>query len=151
MTSFTGTSLLAVKQALRDAFLAAPGLAGVQISYSTPGAYTTGDVIFFAGGDALHHEIAMRNGGAFPVAEDYRLGVIVQAFTMETEGQESADARAVAMLSEVINVVSNNPQIAGVMMLQLASWIHHVTEAEAAGSGYISKFEVQLRVRAQLN
>lgn len=151
MTSFTGTSLVAVKQALRDLFTAAPGLADVQVSYSTPGGYATGDVIFFAGGDALHHEISMRNGGAFPIVEDYRLQVDVQAFTMETEGQEVADQRAVAIFQEVIQLVSQNPQLAGVMMLQLASWIHHVTEAEAAGSGYISRFEVQLRIRAQLN
>lgn len=151
MTSYLGSSLVAVKQALRDAFQSAPGLTGVQVSYSKPGTYVTGDIIFFRGGDALHHEIAMRNGAAFPVAEDYRLGVNVQAFSMETGGQEAADLRAVAMLNEVIQVVSLNPQIAGVMMIQLASWIHHVTEAEAGGSGYISLFEVQLRVRAQIN
>lgn len=151
MTSYQGSSLVAVKQALRDAFQSAPGLTGVQVSYSQAGSFTTGDIIFFRGGDALHHEISMRDGGAFPVTEDYRLGVNVQAFSMETAGQEAADLRAVALLNEVIQVVSTNPQIAGVMMIQIASWIHHVTEAEAGGSGYISLFEVQLRVRAQLN
>jgi hypothetical protein len=152
VTSFTGTSLLAVKQALRDEFATRPALSNVQVSYSTPGAYhLESDVIFFGGGDALHHEISFSNGGAFPVAEDYRLQVNVQAFNMETEGQEAADVRAVAMLNEVLQVVALNPQIAGVMMMQVASWIHHVTEAEASGSGYISRFEVQLRIRAQLN
>lgn len=148
-----GTTLVPVKQALRDLLRARPALSEVQVSYGEPGAYNLGsDAIWFTVAEALHHEIAMRNGGAFPIKEDYHLTVIVQSFTMTTEGFEENDLRAAAMMHELELVVGENPQvIPGVMLIQLAGWQHFPAVANAEGSGYISRFEVQLRVRAQLN
>jgi hypothetical protein len=148
-----GTTLVEVKKALRDLLQARPNLADVQVSYAEPSAYNlNAEAIWFTVAEALHHETSMRNGGAFPIQEDYHLQVNVQAFTMESDGFEAADTRAVALLHEVEACVSENPQpTPNVMMLQLAGWQHHVVVAEAEGSGYISRFEVQLRVRARLN
>jgi hypothetical protein len=153
----TGTTLIAVKQVLRDLLKERPALTGIQVAYGEPGQYNTeADAIWFTVAEALHHEIAMRNGGAFPIKEDYHLTVIVQAFTFGTDlsmqGREEADLRAAAMMHELEQCVSENPQpIPAVMMLQLAGWQHFPNIANAAGSGYITRFEVQLRVRAQLN
>jgi hypothetical protein len=149
-----GTTLVEVKKALRDLLQARPGLANVQVSYAEPSAYNLeNSAIWFTVAEALHHETSMRNGGAFPIQEDYHLQINVQAFTLEApDGQEIADTRAVELLHEVEQCVSENPQVTpNVMMLQLAGWQHHVVVAEAEGSGYISRFEVQLRVRARLN
>ena len=147
------STLATVKKALFTELAARPSLDHVQVSYGTPTAYNIeSDCIFFGPAEALHHEISMRGGKPFPIVEDYHLQINVQAFTLETDGFESADERAVFMLGEVEAVVSDNAQtIPGVMMLQLASWQHHVTETEASGSGYISRFELQVRIRAQLN
>lgn len=153
----TGTTLVAVKIALRDLLKARVGLADVQIAYAEPGAYNIeSDAIWFSVAEALHHETSMRNGAAFPIQEDYHLTVIVQAFTfgadIAIEGLEEGDLRAVALMHELELCVSENAtSIPGVMMLQLAGWQHFPNEANAAGSGYISRFEVQLRVRARLN
>src|SRR4051794_7075953 len=99
MTTNTGTTLVAVKRALRDLLKARVGLSDVQVAYAEPGAYNIeSDAIWFSVAEALHHETSMRNGGAFPIQEDYHLTVIVQAFTfgadIAVEGLEEGDLRA---------------------------------------------------------
>lgn len=148
-----GTTLITVKQALKALLEVRPYIlqTNVQVSYGEPGAYNiTSDAIWFTVAEALHHEIAF--GQPFPIKEDIHLTVICQAFTMTSEGFEDADLRCVAMMHELENVVSENAtSIPGVMMLQLAGWQHFPSVANAEGSGYLSRFEVQLRIRAQLN
>jgi hypothetical protein len=152
-----GSTIVTAKRALRDLLQARPGLADVQVAYGEPSEYNIeSDAIWFTVAESLHHEIAMRNGGAFPIKEDIHLTVIVQAFTFGTDmtmdGREESDLRAIALLHELEQCVSENAtSIPGVMMLQLAGWQHFPNEANAAGSGYITRFEVQLRIRAQLN
>lgn len=147
----TGTALVAVKQALRDALVSRPGLIGIQISYGEPGAYVTGDVIYFGPAESLNAPQGWASGGRLPLEEIVTMTVNLQAFSLESESQETVDLRAARMLSELQQLVADQPQITpDVMTSHINSWIHHVEVAHAAASGYISRFEVQVQFRAVL-
>jgi len=147
----TGTLLFAVKTALLDAMQRRPTMAGTQISYGEPASYKTGTAIWFGPAESLNDpsDLGGRRAG---LDEIVTMTVVIQAFTMQTEGQQTADEQAVALFAEFQALIAENASslVEGVWGCYVNSWIHHVGPAQAAGSGYLSRFEVQVQFRGTL-
>lgn len=148
----TGTTLVTLKQEVRDALQALPGLIEVKVSYSHPGEdKITGEDIWL-GKARSENEIPTMRAGTKKVDELVSLELFIQVLKQSGEGQEEADLRAVEILSEVQQLFARSPRISpSIMWAQIARW-DHVPGVLAAGneSSHGSRFEVIIVARARL-
>jgi hypothetical protein len=148
----TGTTLVAVKQALRTALRARIGLTGVIVSYTQPAAFESDDNIWFGTAIASTELSNMRGGAPLTVMETVELELHIQSGTFVDDGQETADLRATALLAEVQQELASTPQTtADVMITELIGWEHSTGPAGGDGSGYASHFTCRVRIRARLS
>ncbi len=146
----TGSSLIAFKQALRVALVSRQTLTGVQVTYEYPVASITGEDVWLGNAESTNRIPVMR-AGTKKVDEDYTLTVIVQVLMTQSEGQEAADLRAVALLREVQQCLAENPQITPeIQWAQVSGWTHSTGPFEGGSSSRGSRFEIRVNVRARL-
>lgn len=151
----TGTTLVAVKQAIVTALRARGGLAGVQVLYA-PDDFESGDdhiqddAIWFGDTDWLESEINVWNTGTKKVDETFSLGWVVQVIKADGASQETADLRAKALLVELQQALAETPVITTGILWALLKLTRHVTGQVVAGPGHGSRFEGVIEVRARL-
>jgi hypothetical protein len=147
----TGTTLVTLKQQLRDALQALPGLASAQITYGYPGENAiTGKDIWMADAESENH-IAVIKAGTKKVDETLALSLIIQVLKTAGEGQEAADLEAVELFSEVQQLFARSPQISpSIMWAQIARWSHKTGAYSGNESSHGSRFEVTVTARARL-
>lgn len=149
----TGTTLVAFKQALRTRLSARPGLVGVTVSYAEPVVYETDDNMWFGTATGAAKLSVMRGGAtALKVDEDYQLGVHIQAVKYGDDAQEAVDLRATELLRELQTELAETPQtIPDIFIAEFVGWSATVGPVVVEdGSGYASRFDTQVRVRARL-
>jgi hypothetical protein len=152
----TGTSLVAVKQALVTALRARTGLAGVQVLYA-PDDFETGDdhvqddAIWLGDTEWLESEIPVWNTGTKKVDETYALDWVVQVVKADGSTQEIADVRARALLAELQQALAEVPVISAEVLWAALHIGRHATGQVVAGPGHGSRFEGVIEVRARLS
>lgn len=151
----TGTSLVAVKQALVTALRARPGLSGVQVLYGIDD-FPTGDdhleeeAIWFGEATWPDTEIPTLRAGTKEVDETYELAWVVEVIKPDGSSQEAADVRAKALMVELQQALAENPQIAPEILWAVFVIRRHVPGQVASGPGHGSRFEGVIEVRARL-
>lgn len=155
-----GSTLAAVKTALVTALKARPGLAAVNVSRHIPVAATdlrnaAGDFDAVWLGDATSdHNVVILKSLPLQFDETWELDVAIQVLRPTSAGtQEAADARAVAILGEVLGTVATNPTLGLSSFLRCeltpTGW-RHVAGALPRDVGFGSRFELRLQVDARL-
>lgn len=147
----TGTTLVTLKQELRDALQVLPGLVEVKVSYGYPGeGGITGRDIWMADAES-ENQIPTMRAGTKRVDETLALSLIVQVLKTSGEGQEAADLEAVELFSEVQQLFARSPQISpSIMWAQIARWSHKTGSFAGNESSHGSRFEVTIVARARL-
>ena len=147
----TGTALVTLKQAVRDALTIRPGLAAVQVTYAYPGAGgITGQDIWLGDAQSVNRSPVMR-AGTKKVDETVSLMLFVQVLKTAGEGQEAADLRAAELLSEVQLLFAQSPQISpSIMSAQITQWVHSTGSFEGNESSHGSRFEIVIEAKARL-
>lgn len=144
-----GTTLIAVKQQLVTLLTARPGLSGVTVTYAYPTPTpTTGDNIWFAHASASTDVATM----AFDqLDETIILDCRLQVLKTQSEGQQSADVRCVALLVELQNLLATNPMLGlnSIELAEVAGW-NHIVGALEGSPGNGSAFDVKIRIKAIL-
>jgi hypothetical protein len=151
----TGTSLVALKQALVTALRARAGLTGVQVLY-WPDDFLVGDdhlkneAIWFGNARWLESEIQVLTAGTKPVDEVYEIDWYVQVLKEDGSTQETADLRAVALLAELQQALAETPQPSTQSFWALIRLGQHFTGQLVPGPNHGSRFEGTVEVRARL-
>ena len=149
----TGTSLVALKQALVTALAARPGLAAVQVEYEYPMPSPEAQAIWFGGAEA-DLDTPVARAGRIKMQEDYTVTLVAQVLKQQGEGQEAADVAALALLQEIQQELADNPvPTPAVLWALLKSWSHSVGPFGDASGGNVSRgsrFEIRIGVRARL-
>jgi len=145
-----GTTLIAFKQALKAALEARPGLAGATVNYQYPSTNITGEDIWLDRAES-DNRIPVMRAGTKKVDEDYTVTLFIQVLKTQGEGQEAADLRALALLTEVQQLLAETPQLTSdIQWAQVTGWEHFVGPFEGKDSARGSRFEVRVAVRARL-
>jgi hypothetical protein len=154
----TGTSLIALKQALVTALRARAGLASVQILYG-PDDFEAGDdhlqeeAIWLGNALWTNSEIPVMKAGTKEVAETFELEFFVQVLKSDGSSQETADLRAKALLTELQQALAEDPMLvaqAPPILWALLQMRRHVTGTLDVGPNHGSRFEGVIEVKARL-
>lgn len=151
----TGTSLVAVKQALVTALRARPALAGVMVLYG-PDDFPTGkdhleaEAIWLGNTTWNDFAIPLIKAGTKKVDEDFETEWFVQVLKDDGSTQEAADVRARSLLAEVQQALAEAPDIAAEIFWAQLRVRSHFTGQFATGPGHGSRFEGVINVRARL-
>jgi hypothetical protein len=151
----TGTTLVAVKQALVTALRARAGLAGVQVLLG-PDDFPSGDdhleeeSIWF--GDATWDEfdIPLIHAGTKTYEETYEVDWFVQVLKADGSSQETADVRALALFAEFQQALAESPQFIPEVFWGILRLRRHLTGQLSPGPGHGSRFEGGLEIKARL-
>lgn len=151
----TGTSLVAVKQALVTALRARAGLTGVQVLYAfddfeVGDDHVQDDAIWFTDTEWIESEITVWNTGTKKVDETYSLGWTIQVLKADGATQETADLRAKTLLVELQQALAEVPVISAEILWALLRMTRHATGQLVSGPGHGSRFEGVVEVRARL-
>lgn len=153
-----GTSCIAFKAGLLAKLKARPGLAGVKVGYQPPEAKadlkgdTAYDAVWFGPANGSDDVFAL--GTPLHLDEAYTVEVVIQVMRPRSGGtQQVADARAAAILGEVLGTVASDPTcgVTGFDRCEVVElgWKHVVGRLETH-PGHGSRFDVKLGVRARL-
>lgn len=151
----TGTSLVAVKQAVVTALRARGGLAGVQVLYG-PDDFEAGDdhvqdeAIWLGDTNWLTSEIPVWNTGTKKLDETYALNWVIQVLKADGALQETADLRARVLLAELQQALAETPVISAEILWGLLRVTRHLTGQMVTGPGHGARFEGVIEVRARL-
>jgi hypothetical protein len=151
----TGTSLVALKQALITALRARAGLAGVQVLYASDD-FPSGDdhvedeSIWFGDTEWIESEIQVWNTGTKKVDEVYAVDWVVQVVKTDGSLQEAADLRATVLLVELQQALAETPQVSSEVFWGLLRMRRHATGQVLSGPGHGSRFEGVIEVKARL-
>jgi hypothetical protein len=151
----TGTSLVALKQAMVAALRARPGLAGIQILYApddfvAPDDHVEAEAIWFGDTEWLESEIPVMKSGTKKVDETYGLSWTLQVVKDDGSSQETADLRAKALLVELQQALAEAPDISAEVFWAFLKVRRHLTGQMVTGPGHGSRFEGVIEVRARL-
>jgi hypothetical protein len=145
--SGAGTSLVLFKQALCEELRARPGLADVEVLYAPTDAESA-EAIWFGKAETEELSIATLRAGKLHLQEKYDLYGCVQVRQTEGQTQESADVRAVAILAELQQELTEAPDTCDdIQWASLHSWKH---VGGKLGTGHGSRFEFTIRVHARM-
>lgn len=151
----TGTSLVAVKQALVSALRARVGLNGVQVLYG-PDDFSVGDdhvreeAIWLGDTTWVESEIPVWKSGTKKVDETYEVEFVVQVIKSGGELQEAADVRAHELLEEFQQALAETPAISAEVFWGYFQLRRHLTGQVATGPGHAARFEGVVQVKARL-
>jgi hypothetical protein len=151
----TGTSLVALKQALITALRARAGLVGVQVLYAA-GDFQTGDdhlegeAIWLRNTEWESSEFPVMRAGTKKVDEVYALEVFVQVLKTDGSSQETADLRALALVAELQQALAETPQVSAQTFWGELKMRRHITGQLSPGPGHGSRFEAVIWVKARL-
>lgn len=151
----TGTSLVAVKQAMVTALRARPALATVQVLYGAddfpPGKdHLESEAIWFGNTTWNDFSIPLIKAGTKKVDEDYDTEWFVQVLKDDGSTQEAADLRAKALLAELQQALAEAPGISSEISWAQLRVRNHFTGQFVSGPGHGSRFEGVINVRARL-
>ncbi len=149
----SGTTVVAVKAAVRDALAALSGtggpLSGVQVSYANPGSSARRETVYLGDVEDGEHEVAAFRSGTVPRREVYLLPVLV-----EVTGKPSVEAnetRAVAIGTVVEETVCADPTLGGVANVASVVPAGFALQTDDTDAGlHLSRLTVLLRVTARL-
>jgi hypothetical protein len=146
----TGTSLIAVREALLALLQDRPGLTGVSVTYGRPKTEMPPEAIWFdSEASADNVRLAATGGAIKKVEENYDLLVVLQVMAEDDELGLVADRRAVELFGELQQTVAAAPALIGpVLVMQISGWLHSSAALGMAEQG--SRFAVTLRVTAHL-
>lgn len=151
----TGTSLVALKQALVTALRARPGLTGVQVLFAADD-FVSGDdhvrdeAIWLGDTTWTLFELPVMMPATKKVDETYELEWVVQVVKADGSTQEAADLRAVVLLAELQQALAEVPQMSAQVFWALLRMRRHATGQVAAGPGHGARFEGVIEVKARL-
>lgn len=151
----TGTSLVAVKQAMVTALRARPALSTVQVLYG-PDDFPSGkdhlesESIWFGNTTWNDFAIPLIKAGTKKVDEDFEIEWFVQVLRDDGSTQEAADLRAKALLAELQQALAEAPAISVEIFWAQLRVREHFTGQLASGPGHGSRFEGVINVRARL-
>lgn len=142
-----GTSLIVFKQALCEELRARPGLADVEVLYAPTDAESD-EAIWFGKAETEELSIASMRADKLHLQEKYDLYGCVQVKMTQGQTQEQADVRAVAILAELQQELTEAPNTCDdIQWASLHSWKH---VGGKLGTGHGSRFEFTIRVHARL-
>lgn len=156
-----GTTLAAGKTALITALQARPGLAAVNVSRHIPVAAAdlrnaAGDFDAVWLGDATGDDnVIILKSLPLEFDESWELDLAIQVLRPTSTGtQDIADARAVAILGEVLGTLATDPTLGlGATFLRFevipTGW-RHIAGSLPKGVGFGSRFELRLHADARL-
>ena len=154
-----GSTVVAYKEALLALLTTRTG-ATVNVGYQAPEdkadlQNTAGlqEAVWFEDADGTDDVVAL--GTPLILDETYTVKVVVQVLNPASDGtQRAVDARAVAILGEVIGLVSANPTLSVTAFARCETvslgW-KHVVGRLGTQPGHGSRFEISLGVEARLN
>lgn len=146
----TGTTLVTLKQALRDALAARPGLSDAQVTYDFPTGEVTGKDIWLGNAESANAIPTMR-AGTKKVDESVDLMVYVQVLMTDGQGQEAADLAANELFSGVQQLFAENAQVhPSIKWAQITRWDHKTGSYEGNESAHGSRFEITVNAQARL-
>lgn len=148
----TTSTVVAVRKQLVTQLTAAPGLAGVQISYAYRGTQKTAKEAIWCGfARDASVEIASLKAGRKRRDETYVQDLVVEVFK-DGATQQDTDDRALALFAEVDGILADDPQLGFV-----AGEIHWAVMSgwdQVSGStdtGHACRFEIDITVKARLS
>lgn len=151
----TGTSLVAVKQAMVTALRARAGLAGVQVLYASDD-FEDGDdhvqdeAIWFGNANWIESEIPVWNTGTKKVDETYAIDWTVQVLKPDGKSQEACDVRARVLVAELQQALAETPVISAEILWGLFRVTRHQVGQFVPGPGHGARFSGVIEVRARL-
>lgn len=151
----TGTSLVAVKQAIVTALRARPALSTVQVLYG-PDDFPSGkdhleaESIWLGNTTWNDFTIPLIRAGTKKVDEDFETEWFIQVLKDDGSTQEAADIRAKALLAELQQSLAEAPGISPEIFWAQLRVQSHFTGQLASGPGHGSRFEGNINVRARL-
>lgn len=151
----TGTSAVAVKQAMVTALRARPALATVMVLYAAddfPSGkdHLEAEAIWFGNTTWNDYSIPLIKAGTKKVDEDYETEWFIQVLKDDGSTQETADLRAKALLVEIQQALAEVPGISAEIFWAQLRVQSHFTGQLASGPGHGSRFEGVINVRARL-
>lgn len=144
----SGTTLVSAKVALVERLNSRPGLDGVLVSYGDPGAQGRRELISV--GDARFSEQSPVHLRAAPSRreENYDLDVTVAVLGKPTN--EKNELRAVELVHEIEETVSDDPTLGGVEGVLFATVSEMSFKTDQTGDGPVTTVIVTLEVKARL-
>lgn len=154
----TGTTLVALKQALVTKLRARAGLSGVQVLYAIddfePGDdHLRNEAIWLGNAKWLAPDgsnIANMRAGTKKIDEVYELELFVQVLKDDGSTQEAADVRAEALLAEVQQQFAETPQITPQVFWAEERPREHIIGQLPTGPGHGARFERVVWAKARL-
>lgn len=105
----TTTTMAALKASLKTELEARDGLSGVQVSYGQPGTQQRREALWLGATELGSQEIAAFRSGTQRRRESYELHVWVEVSSKRTP--EDSEARAVALMGELEDLVAVDPKV----------------------------------------